>query len=269
MKEIKFNLQHMVKKKEFYWAILVTLFINIIQVFFVVYNHTLTGGFLENSYSAEYQSILYNPLVAFYVLNVIVFPIIYSMIFSDSSWLEESMKMTNVLYFRMSNRKNIIVRFVLTFFVTLIISFGGFMVNYLLLSILFPNGNFNSYVQEIGFYLLDTGNFLDHLRITNPTNFAILINLSVSVLLGIMSSFSYACSFFVKHRVILYFIPFIYIIVNDLFCSILRITQFSFVQKLQPFNSYSLSEYFITAGITLLFGIILIFCKLKKKDCLL
>ncbi len=269
MKILKFNIQYMLKKKEFYIAILITLLINIIQVLFVIQNNS-SYGIVENMHTAEYISILYNPFVAFNTLIIIIFPIVCSMIFSDSNWLEETMKTSSMLHNRINKGQNIIIRLVLTFTITVIISFIGFMLNYLLLRILFLSGNSYSYYQEVGFFRnVDSRYFLDSIRINHPALFTVMISLSVSLVLGVISIFSYACSFFIKNRIVLYFIPFIYIVINEFMLSILKLRQFSIVEKLQPTDQYSVGEYFIAIGITLLLSSILIIKKFKTKDQLI
>lgn len=269
MKELKFNIQYMLRKKEFFIALLITVLINLIHALLVTHNMVMHNTVVENSYSAEYLSILYNPLIAFNVIIVLIFPIVCSMIFSDSDWLEETMKTSNMLYTRINHRKNKIIRLILTFSVTVIITFTSFMINYLVLRIIFPSGNLYSYTQEIGFYLLKSDFFLDAIRIHNPVLFIVLINLSVSIALGILSGFSYACSFFVKNRIVLYFMPFIYIVVNEVVVSIINLKEIAIAKTLQPFGKYSISNYCIALGITAILGITLLTHKLKQKDQIL
>ena len=90
LKELKFNLKLLLKRKELYYAIFVSLLINVIHAFFVIDYFNNNNIFLNNSFSAEYLYILYNPIVTFSSLIIIIFPIINSLIFCDISWKEKN-----------------------------------------------------------------------------------------------------------------------------------------------------------------------------------
>lgn len=269
MKELKFNIKYLLKRKELYFSIFIILLINLIHVILCVNESLRLGTLMEQSHTAEYQFILYNSQIALNVLVIIVFPIALSLVFSDTSWLDNKNKTINLLYTRLNCRKNIFVRFCLSIVVAFIVSLLGFLFNYLLLRIIYGSGNNVTHFQSLPFYLESNSSwFLDSLRLANPTIFVITISFTVSILLGLLSGISYLCSFFVNQRVIIYFIPLIFLILTELVFPIIGLHNISFISMLQPFSQFSIHDYII--GIIILLTVILglLTIVLRKKDVL-
>ena len=211
MKELKFNLNYLLHKREFYFVIFVSLFINLVHVFLCIGESTRVGSFYETLHTGEYQFILYNPIVTLTVLLIIVFPISFSLIFSDSNFLERKNKTINMLTPRLDYKKNIFSRLFLTLIITLFVCFLSFLFNYILLVIIYGSGNRVSYFQEAAFNLsFNSSWFLDSLRLSNPIIFTLTINLLVSFMYGLLVTFSYSISFFVKNRVVIFFAPLLF-----------------------------------------------------------
>lgn len=269
MKELKFNLRYLLNRKELYFSIIVIFFINLIHVILCVNESLRLGMLIEDSYTSEYQFILYNAQIALNVLIIIVFPTALSLIFADSSWSDKKNKTINLLYTRLNYKKNIIVRFCLSVIVSFIISFVGFLTNYLLLRIIYGSGNNLTHFQSLAFSLEnDSSWFLDDLRLSNPVVFAFAINCTVSILLGLLSGLSYLSSFFIRKRIIIYFVPLVFLIMTELLLPRIGIKGISFITMLQPFSAFTISEY--VTGLAVLFCIILLllFFSLKKRDVL-
>lgn len=269
MKELLFNFNYMVKKREFYFAIISIFLINIVHVVFCVFDTNRLNYFVENCFTGEYQFILYNAHVMFNVLIIIAFPIILALVFSDSSWLEHKNKTINLLNTRFNYKRNIIIRTLLSFFMTFIIAFVGFILNYLLLRIIYDTGNHVTYFQSLSFNLeINNDWFFDTLRIANPSLFVVVISCLVSITLGLLSALSYLLSFFVKQRVVIYFIPLVFLISSELIFSIFDVNTISFISMLQPFSKLSTYGFVYGALILLCLNIILLFINLRKKDVL-
>lgn len=269
MKELKFNLRYLLNRKELYFSIIVIFFINLIHVILCVNESLRLRMFIENSYTSEYQFILYNAQIALNVLIIIVFPTALSLIFADSSWSDKKNKTINLLYTRLNYKKNIIVRLCLAVIVSFIISFVGFLLNYFLLKIIYGSGNNLTHFQSLAFSLTTESSwFLDDLRVSNPVAFAFVINCTVSLLLGLLSGLSYLSSFFIRKRIIIYFVPLTFLIMTDLLLPKIGIKGISFITMLQPFSVFTISEY--VTGLVVLFCIILLllFFSLKKRDVL-
>jgi len=269
MKELKFNLKLLMYRKELYFAIFIVFLVNIIQCFMAIQYSSGLNLFVENGYSSEYQTILYNSMVSLNSIIVIVFPIVCSMIFSDSSWCEQSHKTLNILHSRLNAKRNSIIRYILSFLVPFIICFLGFMLNYGIMSLVFQNGTLATFSNEVGFCLRTSKNFLDHLRITNPVSYIISISCVVSLAIGLLSSLSYALSVFLKKRVFIYFIPLLTIILLELILSYFKLENMSFLRLLQPTSKFSIEGVFIISIIVILVGLLIEFIKGKKKDYLL
>ena len=270
MKEFKFNIRYLLQRKELYFSIILIFLINLIHVILCVNENFRLHSCIEQSYTAEYQFILYNAQIPLNVLVIIAFPIALSMIFSDTSWLDRKNKTLNLLYTRLNHKKNIVARLSLSIIVTFIISFLGFLFNYFLLRMIYGTGNYITYFQSLAFYLDGLPEyFLDNLRLANPTLFVISISFTVSLLLGLLSGLSYLGAFFVKQRVLVYFLPLIFLIAATLLFPAIGIDHISYIAMLQPFSPLSISSYMV--GIVVLVCIIafLLCIILRKKDALI
>ncbi len=269
MKELKFNLKLLVYRKELYFAIFIIFLVNIIQCFMAIQYSSGLNLFVENGYSAEYQTILYNNTVSLNSIIIIVFPIVCSMIFSDSSWCENNDRIFHVLYPRLNHRKNSIIRYGLSFLVPFVICFLGFMMNYGIMRLVFQSGTLGTFFNDVGFYIRSNSNFLDSLRISNPVFYIVSISCVVSFAVGLLSSLSYSLSVFFKKRVFIYFIPLFIIILFELILSKLNLSSISFVRLLQPNTSFSMEEVIILSIFVIFIGLLIEFIKSKKKDYLL
>ena len=269
MKELRYNIQYLLKRRELYFSTIVVLAINLIHVILCVNESLRLNSFIEHSYTAEYQFILYNSQVALNILVIIALPIAFSLIFSDTSWLDKKDKTLNLLYTRLNYKKNIFVRLCLSIIVTFIISFIGFFINYLLLRLIYGSGNNITYFQSLAFNL-ERGKswFLDDLRMANPVAFIYAINCTVSISLGLLSGLSYLLSFFVKQRVIIYFTPVIFLIMTELIFPIIGLEGISFINMLQPFSKLSFLNYLFGTLILVCMILIILLKNMRKKDVL-
>ncbi len=269
VKELKFNIKYLLNRKEFYFALFVAFAINLIHVFLCVHESLRLNQFFEELYTGEYQFILYNANVNLHALIFVIFPIICSMILSDSNLMENKLKTTNMLITRINFKKNILIRVLLCIIITFIICFFSFLFNYIVLIIIFGTGNTVVFTQGVAFHLEQLpGFFLDNIRLQNPVIFAILINLCVSLIYGLLSAISYAVSFFVKNRIIIYFVPLIFLILTELLLYSIGLEGLSFLAILQPFGKFNIGTYAICVGILLVIIISLVSIRLFKKDVL-
>ena len=269
MKELKFNINYLFHKREFYVAIIIAFFLNLIHVILCVVESMRTGIFYETMPSSEYQFILYNPIITLSSLIIIIFPIMFSIIFSDSNFLENKRKTVYLLALRMNNKKNIFSRIFLSAITTFIICFMSFSFNYILLRIIYGSGNIVTYYQEVAFHLTSQPSwFLDELRLYNPVLFTFIINILVSLMYSLLVALSYTVSFFMKNRLVIYFIPLCFIILTELLFPILNLNNLSFIKCLQSFSQYNVVSYCWCVGILLIISIGLLIFNFKKKDIL-
>ncbi len=269
MKELKFNLKNMINKKEFYLAIMGVLLINLIHVILVVNRVISLKTPLEKTMTAEYQFLFYNSEITFGAIIVIALPILCGAIFSDCNVLENARKTTNLLHVRINPKKNIFVRAVLSFFLTFSISLFGFLLNYFLLRIIFGSGNLITFSQELPFFQYPDTVFLGNILNSNPTLFVFLICSLVSITLGLISSLSYLLSNLVNRKIIIYFIPFILIILWEVITIVLKVHSISILSALQPFETSKLSLYVKVFAILGIFNVLAFLLSLFKKDTLL
>lgn len=269
MKELKYNIKYLINRREFYFAILIAFAINIIHVFLSVHESLRLDRFFEELLTGEYQFILYNVNVNLHALIFVVIPIICSMILSDSNLMENKLKTTNMLNTRINFKKNILIRSVLCVIITFFICFISFLFNYVVLRIIFGTGNSVVFTQGVAFHLESLSEFfLDNVRLQNPTMFVMLINLCVSFIYGLLSGLSYAISFFVKNRIIVYFVPLVFLILTELLFYAIGFERLSFLTILQPFSKFSIASYAICVAVLIFSIASLLFIKMFKRDVL-
>lgn len=270
LNELKFNLKLMLKKKELIFAILIALILNIVHVILVISDIKNQQMFLSNYYSAEYSFILYNPLVTFSSLIIIIFPLILTLVFSDIGWREKKDNTITFLHTRINIKRNVLVRIFTIFLVSFTISFVSFFLNYLMLSIILKNGTIITFFQELPFDLnYYPEYFLDKLRYNDPFIFCISINLIISGLIGLLCVFSYSISFWVRQKLVIYFSPLIYMIFSELIFPTIGFKSLSIVRLLQPFARFSLNDVVISSIFILILSFLLLFIKVQKKDYVL
>ena len=270
MKELIYSLKHLYRKKELYSAIMGILLINLVHIFLVIYHNNYNLHlFCEIGYKAEYLFILYNLDVNINLVIIIALPILCSTIFSDINWLENNKKITNILYSRLNKKTLIFVRFFLILITTFVIVFCGFMLNYYVLAKIYGSGNALTYFQSPGFYLSSNKYyFIDNLRLISPFWFIVSISAHTSFLISLLSSLSYAISFFIKQRIIIYVFPFLALIGDELILSIFKLDKYSIIGQLQPFSSFSIYNAILLYVTLLLSCIVLLLLQIRKKDYL-
>lgn len=270
MKELNYNIRCILNRKELYLAIFLIFLVNIIHVFLVVQTCGGQKIFIENSYSAEYQSIVYNGLVNLDVLVVIIFPILCTLIFSDSNWLDKNLKRDIFLFNRLNYRKSCFIKLFIIFIISFLICFAGFVFNYLLLSIIFENGTTLSYFQSTGFYLTHLEEFaFDLLRISDPVVFLLVLTIIKSIFISLLSCMAYSFSFFIKKRILIYFLPLLISILCEIISSVLNLKFISLIKFLQPLPKYNIENVIFSIISIFVISIVLIFYNTRKRDILL
>lgn len=265
MKELKYNIKILLRKKELYYCIAGVLLINAIHIILVI-NHYSPNMVLK---TGEYQFILYNNEVNITSLVIIALPILTSLVLSDTSWNDKHLGYNNYLYTRLNIRKNIFSRLFLSFITTFIICFVGFLINYLTLRFIFGSGNLISNFQELPYdRVIAPEFFLDSIRYYNSVLFIILISLHESVIIGLLATISYSFSFFTKQKLIIYFQVTLIMIVLEVVFSFIGISQFSIIKQLQPNSSFSVYQSIILYIVLSLIAITPVLLITKKGDIL-
>ena len=207
MKEFKYNIKILLRKKELYYCIIGVLLINAIHVILVI-NHYSPNMILK---TGEYQFILYNNEVTIMSLVIIALPILTSLVLSDTSWNDKHLGYNNYLYTRLNIKKNIFSRLFLSFITTFIICFVGFILNYLTLRFIFGSGNLISNFQELPYdRVIAPEFFLDSIRYHNPVLFMIVLEVVFSFIgisqFSIIKQLQPNSSFSVYQSIILYIV---------------------------------------------------------------
>lgn len=253
MKELRYNIRFLFNKKELYYCILGVILINAIHVFLVIYHYS-PNVVLK---TAEYQFILYNNEVTITTLIILAFPILTSLILSDSSWNDKHIGYNNYLYTRLNVKKNIWIRLFLSIVVPFVICFFGFMLNYITLYFVFGSGNDMIHFQSLPYYLVkETQFFLDNVRYVNPVLFVVLISIHEAFIFGLLSAISYAMSFFTRQKLVIYFQILLVIILIEVIFASVGIGDFSIIKQLQPFSMFNMCQSAVLYMVLLLVAII-------------
>ncbi len=267
MKELKYNIKLLLKRKELYFSIICILLVNLIHIFLTIHYNSSTQLLVENQYSAEYLAILYSVDVNLDMLIIIIFPILCATIFSDSSLFEKKEKISTILHCRLNKKKLILTRFLTIIVSVFLISFVGFLMNYISLICIYGSGNAVTYFQSPAFYLIGNTNiFLDTLRLSNPILFYICITAHVSFLISLLSGLAYSISFFVKQKIWVYVSPFVVLLASEFILSSLKLEQYAPITQLQPFSFFNFTNAAILYLSFLIIYIIFIIIHLKKRD---
>ena len=268
MKELKFNLKQMVLKKEFYIAILTVLLINIIQLFLTIQLNLSFNNPVELLRNAEYQIILNNYEVSFFLTYLFIVPIIVSLVFSTSNWDENDKKITNILYTRTDYKKNILIRLFLSILISFLITFVCTLLNYLAIRFIFISGsNFTSY-QELPFNLFKDNIYyiFNEIRLTNVTLYAVMIIFHVSAIIGLISGICYSLSFFIRQKIIIYFIPLLLIIGSELLAFVTGLDWLSLARHIQLMNGITYNNIFLVYSGLIILCLIPIIKTIKNKE---
>ena len=112
MKELKYNIKYLLKKKELYFMIIFLLLVVIANVV-LVSAETLSriDDYKETIETAEYLQIFSNfSSWLLCPICILCIPIISSLVFCDISWLEKKGKIDYLLCNRLNYKKNIMIR---------------------------------------------------------------------------------------------------------------------------------------------------------------
>lgn len=267
MRELKFNLKYLLTKKEFCLATFILFFINIIHVFLTIQYSNSLNLTIENNYSAAYQMILCNVQVVFNVLLVLIFPIVSAMMISDTSFYEKEKRIDSILFTRLNYKKNLLVKFFLSFLVSFFVCFSSFYLNYFLMKNLFMNGQGLSYFQSVSFYgVIDSLDFIDGMRFQNLELYVFLRVVVTSMTIALLSMFSYSISFYLKKRILIYLVPFAVILIGMYLFPLFHFSHNGYASFLQSLTNYTFQDVFLAFGILIFLSICFFFPHYKKKE---
>lgn len=270
MKELKFNLKLLFKRKELYITFLIILILSFIHFTLSVLSILNNNSFIELIPNAEYRTIISTRGIDFITILVVVIPIILSTIFSDTNYLDNKRKTTNILYPRINIKKNIISRCLICLIIPTIICFVCFMYNYFSLRIVLGSGNQITIFQETAFNLVHNSSyFLDEIRLNNPCIYIIISSFTISLLYGVLNMISYVISLFIKNRIIIYFIPIIFMILFEQIVTIFKLNITTINVFLTAFTAGNIISYLTCIFSMIFISIILLIIYFRKRDVLL
>lgn len=270
MKIIKYNLLLLEKQKLIYAVISALILFSLTNVLMVFANIYGQVEFIEQSKSADYLFALAYPFMRIQPITILGLPLLFSLLFADSTWSELKQGNSVFLYTRMDYIKNILIRYILNIIIVFLISCFGFLLNYISFSLIFGHGNAMTNFYDLAFLQETTDFFLDSIRNSNVLLYSLLLILHVSTIYSLLAGISYAISFLFKNRIMIYFSSILIIIIFELITMILKIGNLSIMMQLQPFSVFKITDALMLYLILFLFGIgILLMFLFKKKDLIL
>ncbi len=265
LKELKFNLNYVMHKRELYFAFIAAMIISLVHIFLIIQG----SDYIEFANTSEYLILPTNSIEDFSPILVLAFPVIGALIFSDSSWLDRSRKSELMFYTRLNPKKNIICRAFLSFAVTFVLFFIVLTINYLVLYLIFGSGIRYPLDQSYPFNISGISQvFLDELRTVRPILYALIGIGHVSILLGMLSLLSYCISFFVRQRLVIYFQVLLIMFVYEQIVSFVGFQKISIIYQLQLMSHFSPADVFVLYGILSVLSGILIAVIIKKEEIL-
>lgn len=262
MKELKFNIRYILNKKELYFSFIVVMMICFVQVLMIIQR----SDYFEFCDTSEYLVLLTNSVEDLSPALILVMPVVTALIMSDSSWLDRKRKTEVMLSVRLDCKKNIIVRWFLSFLITFLLVFISLMINYIVLRMIFGSGNKFVLNQSMAFNLTGVPQlFLDDLRMSDPVLYTIVTSGHVAFILGLLSSLSYSLSFYVKQRLVLYFQVLLIMFGYEIVSSFLGFENISIIKQLQIMSFFTLSDAAILYLILLVFSISLLIISLRRE----
>lgn len=271
MKILKYNLLLLEKQKTIYKLICFFIMFSLIDVLLIFIKQNSQMAFIEQSKTAEYLFLLNDPFDRIAPFLIFGFPVLFTLLIVDSTWIELKQGNCAFLYTRLDYFKNIVIRYFLSIVIVFLLSCFCFFLNYLSLSVIFGNGDTLTQFENFAFMQeIAPGFFLDTVRNSNPVLYSILLILHISILYGLLSGISYSLSFLFKNRSLIYVSSIIFIMLFEFLVIVLKVRPLSLILQLQPFSVFRVEEALILYVFLFLFGISTLCVFLfKKKDLLL
>lgn len=273
MKEFKYNLKLLLIRKEFYIVIIILLLINLVQ--FCLTKQFLTKQFpvlyYEEIASGEFQSLLINENVLFAAYIVIGFPILSSLIFSDSNYHEKVNRSNIYIHTRLNQKKNILSKWAISILVPFAVIFIILMINCIAHTVVYGMGRglaVNNYLPYNA--NISKSFYLGNLMMKSPFLYSTAIIAHVSIFCGLLSGLTNAISYKMKNLVSIHLSIVLLILATSILVSFVQLSQVSILTMLQPVFSYlTLFDAFIAAGILIALNIFFVSRQLKMSENIL
>jgi len=173
---------------------------------------------------------------------ILLLPLLALLLYSDSFLTDLSTGVYKNITTRISKKKYMAAKIIVTFLVTLFTFFIILFMNEVLTAITFPlkgyDNNFAFPAYDIGYYNYNKKLFLDLVRVENPYLYNMIFMVIISLVAALLAVLSLMISFIVKgKKVQIFFNIFIIYILSDICLDQLNLSKFSIKTYL-----YSLKE---------------------------
>lgn len=263
-KAIKYNLKVLFGRKEFYIAVSIMLFLvtlhtgmNIFTRWFTLheYGYTETSGiFIEFMRPYAYQLSLSNLDVGFKYIIMLIFPLLGTMIYSDSYVIEMKNKIVNYMYVRLKIKNDYLAKIIVIFGVTFLTVLFVLLFEAIVNAFIYQTDHTSDvYLNHI--YELSNKNetFLDQLRVFNIHLYVFYNLVRFSLVTSILSVGAFILSLFVNNRLVVCFSPVVLLLIDQLILSTLGIIKFTILSAMDFYMDLQFYHYLVSVGILLLF----------------
>lgn len=199
MKELKYNLIHLLKRKGFYFAFITVMWIvllHLLTIFFEGVDGCLYPEFMNR---AEELFVVYNPGIIL-VLMYFIYPIVCSFVFRDVSWMDPYKNPNKIEYLYLDYKKNIVIQWFLTIIVSFLIIFTAFMFEYITLRYVFGSGFVYAGLQHLPFALPIKHDIFMLLVKDNMWLYAMYTSASVAMIFALLAAIAYSISLYVEKK---------------------------------------------------------------------
>lgn len=260
MKELKYNIIQLFKRKELYFAFIAITWIvllHLLTIFFEGVDGNLYPEFMNR---AEELSILNNSGMSL-PLMYFAFPIICSFLFKDTSWMDSYKDIKKIEYVYLNHKMNMIIQWILSMVVSFLIVFIAFMLEYITLRYVFGSGFVYHEYMYLSFDLPLEMDELWNISKGNMWLYAIITSASVAMIFAFLSGISYSISLYIEKRRYIVIAIVVFMLAFDIFVSNVSL-QISLLELMQPHIDYQITKYLLLYVILFVISFIPLFIKL-------
>lgn len=266
-KVIILNLKLLIRRKEFYFTIAAMLALIAIHTGMSIFYQS--GRITDFLRTGEYQLILTSTKVDFRYISILIFPILTTMLFSDSLACEKNTNFDKMLITRVNYKEYLIAKLAVVFFTSLIIVFLVLTLNYVVCVLIFHSG---VYADSFGSSIMLVRNFGEYseFRIANVQLYTMLTNFKFSLVCALLSLTSAVISLYTTKRIVINFSVMAFTLVSFLLLDLFGLYTYSVVNLMLSDNMFKLYHLVAIISMFVIVNGLLISFKLKnnREKCL-
>ena len=263
-KAIKINLKLLMNRKEFYFSVTAMLVLIAIHTGMSIFQQTgQIGDYLR---TGEYQAILTSMIVDFRYIAILIFPILTTLLFSDSLACEKNDNFNKMLLTRVNYKEYLIAKLTMVFFTSLIIVFLVLTLNYVLCVLIYHSG---VYADSFGSSIMSVRHYRT-IAYTHVQLYTMLTNFKFALICAFLSLTSAAISLYTSKRVVINFSVMAAALVSFLILDLLGYHRYTVINLMLSDNFFELHNLIAVIGMFIIVNGVMIICKFKnnREKCL-